>query len=165
MGRTLFDGDGDVSQVVGATLLVAVSVVLAVSTGAFVFGLGDGTDDSPPEVDFTYEYSQVGNGNLTVVHGGGEALDPARIEVRTDTQFRPAPGNDTGTLREAAVGSYALDGSAAGSDWVGSTVQSGGEFTLVGEDSTLNNGTIRIVWLDAETERTSVLGEWRGPAS
>ena len=165
MGRELFDGDGEVSQVVGATLLVAVSVVLAVSTGAFVFGLGDGADDTPPEVDFTYEYSQVGNGNLTVVHGGGDALDPARIEVRTDTRFRPAPGNDTGRLHEAAVESHSLDGTAAGGDWVGSSVQSDDEFTLVGDDSTLNNGTIRIVWLDAETDRTSVLGEWRGPAA
>lgn len=163
MGRKLFHDGEEVSQVVGATLVVAISVVLAVSTAAFVFGVGNGTDSTAPEVDFTYRYSQVGHGNLTIVHDSGDGLDPGTVEVRADMQFRPGPGNASGTLRHSAVESYDLDGPAAGSDWVGSRVEPGEGFTIVGDTSSLKNGTVRIVWVDAADGRTTVLGEWQGP--
>ena len=165
MGRKLFSGHGEVSQVAGATLLIAISIVLAVSTGAFVFGLGDRTDTTPAEMEFTYEYSQVGNGNLTIVHESGDTLDPRAVEVRADVQFRPAPGNDSGTLRRSGAESYALDSTAAGTEWVGSTIEPGSEFTVVGNDSTLNSGTIRVVWVDPADGDTAVLGAWRGPGA
>ncbi|MBX0303307.1 type IV pilin N-terminal domain-containing protein [Haloarcula salinisoli] len=165
MWGKLFDGDGEVSQVVGATLLIAISILLAVTTAAFVIGLGDRTGTSPPEVEFTYEYSQVGNGNLTIVHESGETLDPSTVEVRADIQFRPAPGNDSGTLRSSGVESYALDSIATGSEWVGTALEQGSEFTVVGNDSTLNSGTIRIVWVGPADGDTTVLGEWQGPGA
>jgi len=165
MGRKLFHGDGEVSQVAGATLLVAISVVLATTAGAFAFGLGDRTDTTPPEVEFTYKYSQVGNGNLTIVHGSGETLDPSTIEVRADIPFRPAPGNDSGTLQSAGTESYALDSTADGSQWVESAIEQGKAFSIVGNDSTLNSGTIRIVWDDPADDETAVLGEWQGPGA
>ncbi|WP_276250639.1 type IV pilin N-terminal domain-containing protein [Haloarcula rara] len=150
---------------VGATLLIAISIVLAVTTAAFVIGLGDRTDTTPPEVEFTYEYSQVGNGNLTIVHESGETLDPSTVEVRADRQFRPAPGNDSGRLRSSGIQSYALDSTAAGSEWVGGAIEQGSEFTVVGDDSTLDSGTIRVVWVEPADGDTAVLGAWQGPGA
>ncbi len=165
MGRTLFNGDSEVSQVVGASLLIAICIGLVATTGALVIGLGDGTDTTPPEVEFDYEYSQVGNGNLTIVHESGDSLDPGAVEVRADRPFRPAPGNDSGTLRSAGIEAYTLDSTAAGSEWVGSAIKRGSEFTVVGDDDTLNSGTFRVVWVDPADGDTAVLGVWKGPGA
>jgi|GEM_PF-447076 FlaG/FlaF family flagellin (archaellin) len=165
MGSALFPDDAAVSSVVGATVVVAVAVVLATTSAVFVLGLGDSSTETPAAADITYEYSQVGNGNLTMVYESGDTLDPSNVEVRADVQFRPAPGNATGSLGSAAVESYGLDSTANGSDWVGNAVGSGSKFGIVGDGSTLNNGTIRIVWLSPAGGETAVLGEWQGPGA
>lgn len=162
MRAKLFHDDGAGSLVVGATLLVATAIVLASTTAAFV--LGERADNAPPEANFTYEYSQIGHGNLTIVHESGETLDADNIQIAADTPFRPAPGNASGTLQNAPVESYTLDSAAAGSEWLESDIEPGTEFGIVGESpDNLEPITVRIVWVEPDGGDTVVLGEWRGP--
>lgn len=161
MGNQLGRDDGAVSPVLGVILVVAISALLAATTAAFV--MGDGSGSTPPESEFRYEYSQIGNGNLTMVYEGADTVAPANIEVRADIPFRPAPGNDTGMLQGDSVKSYALDRGANGTVWNAGSVSASSEFTIVGSSSNLGNGTVRIVWMDPTSDRTTVLGTWTGP--
>lgn len=164
MRTELLRDDGVGTLAVGVILLVATGLVLVSTAMAFAVGFGGQTDAEPPRANFTYEYSQLGNGNLTIVHERGEELDPGGIHVAADSPFRPAPGNDSGTLRGSPVESYGLDGVAAGSDWVGSNIGPNAEFGIVGDETTsLERITVRIVWTDPASDETVVLGEWQGP--
>ena len=164
MGIALLCDDGAVSPVVGATLLLAITVVLAATTAAFAFGLGERADNRPPQADFTYEYSQAGNGELVLAHEAGDTLDPSDIRVQTSNgQFHPAPGN-TSSQSGTAVSELGLDSQADSSDWVGSDIDAGIEFGIVGESTnSLETTTVRIVWVDPSSGRTVVLGAWQGP--
>lgn len=164
MRTELLRDDGVGTLAAGVILLVAIGVVLVSTAMAFAVGFAGQADAEAPRANFTYEYSQLGNGNLTIVHERGEDLDPGAIHVATDSPFRPAPGNDSGTLGGSAVESYGLDGVAAGSDWVDSDIGPSAEFGIVGEPSTsLERITVRIVWTDPASGDTVVLGEWQGP--
>ena len=164
MGMELLRDDGAVSPVVGVALLLAITVVLAATTAAFAFEFGDRADNRPPQTDFTYEYSQAGNGELVITHEAGDTLDPSTIRVQTSNgQFHPAPGN-TSSLSGTAVSELGLDSQADGTAWVGSDVEAGAEFGIVGESTnSLETATVRIVWVDPSGGRTVVLGEWQGP--
>jgi len=119
MGIGLLHDDTAVSPVVGVTLLVAITVLLATSTAAFVFGIaGDRADNTPPQADFTYEYSQAGNGELMLIYEGGDTLDPSQIEITTSGgQFHPAPGNRS-SPSGPPYASLRLDSTADGNDAV-----------------------------------------------
>ena len=161
MGVQIFRDEGGVSPVAGAVAALVVTVVLAATAGTFI--LGGTSTEAPSGAEFSYKYSQVGNGNLTMVYEGSDRLDPSNIEIRADIEFRPGPGNDTGAMRKNPVNSYALHGAADGGAWVGSDIVSGSQFTVVGTNSSLNEGTIRIVWLNPDSDGTTVLDGWTGP--
>lgn len=164
MKTELLRDDGVGTLAAGVILLGAVGVVLVSTAMAFAVGLGGQADAEAPRANFTYEYSQLGNGNLTIVHERGDELDPGAIHVEADSLFRPAPGNDSGTLHGSPVESYGLDGVAAGSDWVDGDGGPNVEFGIVGEPATsLERITVRIVWTDPASGDTVVLGEWQGP--
>ncbi|WP_324662299.1 type IV pilin N-terminal domain-containing protein [Haloarcula sediminis] len=167
MRPKLFRDDGVGAFVAGISLIVAAAIVLTTTTtAAFVLGVQGGTDDAPPQVNFTYEYSQHGHGNLTIGHESGERIDPSTVEITADAPFRPAPGNDSGTGHRSPVESYPLDGAAAGSDWVGGDAGAGTAFGIVGESpGSLETITVRIVWESPSDSRTAVIGEWRGPSA
>lgn len=164
MGPKLLRDDGVGTLVIGVSLVVATAIVLTTTTAAFVLDFQGGTDDAPPQVNFTYEYSQHGNGNLTIAHESGETFDPSTVEITADAPFRPAPGNDSGTVHHSPVESYPLDGAAAGRDWVGDNIGPDAAFGIVGASTeSLETITVRVVWHDRSDSRTVVIGEWRGP--
>ncbi|RJT00796.1 type IV pilin N-terminal domain-containing protein [Halococcus sp. IIIV-5B] len=67
-----------VAPVVGVAVLVVVTLVLAAVVGAFVIGLGGGTDHTP-----TAAITADRNGNEVVLtHVGGDSLDVNDLTVR-----------------------------------------------------------------------------------
>ena len=164
MGSQLLGDDAAVPMVVGATLTVGIAVVLAASSGVLILGLGDGTDSDVPTANFTYEYSQVGDGELWINYDSGDSLDPRNVVVETGTQqFHPAPGNTSGASGQP-VTAYRLNGSVAGGDWVAGDLEAGQKFGLVGAShDSLERATVRIVWADPTGDRSATLGEWQGP--
>ena len=70
-----------VSPVVGVALLIAIAVILAAVIGAVVLGLGTGGVDTPTA---QLQLDHDDDGNLTLVHNGGEPLDENDIVVVVD---------------------------------------------------------------------------------
>jgi FlaG/FlaF family flagellin (archaellin) len=155
--------DDAVSPVVGVAILLAITVLLVAVTGSFVLGLGDRTGTEVPTAEFTYEYSQVDYGELTIRHESGDSLVPSNIKIVTDRQFHPAPGNAS-VPSGPAYESLPLDSSVGGTDWVRSDISAGSEFGIVGDATdSLEKMTVRIVWVDPSGDRTVPLAEWSGP--
>lgn len=69
---------------VGVSLLVAVTVVLAVLVGAFVFGFG--SLDEAPQAAIV---ADVAGNEITLVHQGGDTLDVTVLTVRIFVDGRP----------------------------------------------------------------------------
>jgi len=70
------------SEVVGVILMVAITVIIASTVGAFVLGTGDRTGDTVPQAAFSYEFDD--QTNVTITHDGGETIDNETIRVTVD---------------------------------------------------------------------------------
>ncbi len=55
--RTLFADDVAVSPVIGVTLMVAITVILAAVIGSFVLNLGQGIQQTAPQASFGFDYT------------------------------------------------------------------------------------------------------------
>jgi len=161
--QRLLKDDDAVSPVVGVILMVAISIILAAVTGSFVLGLGDQANSAPPQASFEYEYRQAGNGNLTITHTGGDTIDPSRINISTDEDFHPAPGNESGSLSGPSYQSLSLDSEADGSDWVDSDIRAGTSFGIVSDSDNLESATVRIVYVEESGSQSTTLATWEGP--
>lgn len=84
--------DRGVSPVIGVVLMVAVTVILAATIGALVFGLSPGTDATAPIASLSLEPS---DDNVTVVHDGGDAVDLDEVTLLVDGD---EAGDPSGTL-------------------------------------------------------------------
>lgn len=79
-----------VGSVVGALLMVAVTVVIAVALGAFVLAPGVGTGTDAPEATFEYSFSDGGDGfgdtndRIRITYVEGPPLDAESIRVVVD---------------------------------------------------------------------------------
>ncbi|MFP4590919.1 MAG: type IV pilin [Halobacteriales archaeon] len=95
---SLSHSDRGVSPVLGVVLLVGITVLLSAAIAGVVLGLGAGPE-LPPQVDWSFAYD--GEGNLTVRHDGGEAIDAAAVEVVGDPVVDPGPlsARFNGTVR------------------------------------------------------------------
>lgn len=103
-------GDRAVSSVVGVVLLVAVTVLLAAITGVFVFDIGSGLSESPPQIALTVEDASEDlvfegpsqNGDLsqqrvlTISHDGGQRIDTDRLRIVLRNDSRKIAVWDTG---------------------------------------------------------------------
>lgn len=122
-----------VSPVIGVILMVAITVILAAVIGAFVIGLGDQVQETAPNAQFTFDYDEGNNGEVTITHDGGQS-----IEVNGDELLVVGP-----------------DGSEYGNEnwnFAGDSISAGDSIT-VGESeigSVSEGETIRVVWRGSE---------------
>ena len=162
--RAVLADDDAVSPVVGVILMVAITVILAAGVASFVLGLGERPEQTP-RANFEYEYSQAGNQNLTITHDGGSNLDPERIDIRSESLFRPRPGNGTkSSFSGSAVNELSLVSTVDGSQWVSGEVKAGTAVTIVSDGGDeLESATVRVVYVGESGDRSATLGEWEGP--
>ncbi len=71
--------DEAVSPVIGVILMVAITVILAAVIAAFVFGMG--TPIKTPTANMQLVRAQVGTGNITLTHSGGETVTLADVKL------------------------------------------------------------------------------------
>ncbi|MEZ3115949.1 type IV pilin [Halobaculum sp. MBLA0147] len=134
-----------VSPVVAVVLLVAVTVVIAGTVGAFVFVLGD-TSEPPPTVSLTSEQTEafvVATGGLnrsftavTITHRGGDSIRHDRLEVLVNGE--PAYGVNASDDPCAAAGpnGWVTGANCARTLWNDSeTVTAGDSITVVHKNS------------------------------
>ena len=108
---TLFSDDRGVSPVIGVILMVAITVILAAVIGTFVLGLGDSLGNSQPTAQLNAELNSSSD-NVTLSHGGGDALELSNLRVNIDGTGTPEPlgsgtfevGNSTVISNDAETG-------------------------------------------------------------
>lgn len=80
-GRTATDRA--VSPVVGAALLIGITVLLGTVLATVLFGVGVGPADTP-EVTLSFQVTDGGS-TIVLIHEGGEPLAPGEVVVRDET--------------------------------------------------------------------------------
>ncbi|MFC7045635.1 type IV pilin [Halobacteriaceae archaeon GCM10025711] len=104
MSQDIFnDNERGVSPVIGVILMVAITVILAAVIGAFVLDLGGQVSSTAPQASLSATVSAAGNGNITLEHTGGDALDATNTRViitneTTDAQMTFAAGSSSDTF-------------------------------------------------------------------
>lgn len=145
--KQLLSDDRGLPPVVGVILMVGITIILAATVTAFVFGF-TGLLQAPPQAAFGFDYDPGGSGDcdladdnpdgvLTISHASGNDVDIDRVSVRT--------------------GGGAASWTACGGS--GDVIDSTSE-ARVGVD---DDQTVRVVWTSADGDRSSVLATWRGP--
>ncbi len=108
------DSERAISPVVGAVMMVAVTVLLGSMVGAAVLSYGDQLTEQPPIAAVAVSFDA---GEATVTHTGGLPVDATRIEietVRNVTVTRP---------QQLQVGAPITVRPADGGAWAGETLQ------------------------------------------
>jgi len=137
--KELFTEDRGVSPVIGVILMVAITVILAAVIGAFVIGLGDSAQQTAPQASIDFDFQ--GNDNVTLVHGGGDRLDPDEISVTIDGFDQ----NDDINV----------------SAWGNGDITAGDSLDVVDDSEDIDNlddvdegDTIRVVWEGGDSSNT-----------
>jgi FlaG/FlaF family flagellin (archaellin) len=98
-----FCADEDaVSSVLGAILMVAVTIILAAIVGTFVLGIGEGLTSETPQVVFDYstDFDESDNSSVTILHAGGDAIDREALEVTVGGQTAWKAGEEIDPFEE-----------------------------------------------------------------
>lgn len=96
-----------VSPVVGATLLIGITVILASVVGVVLFGVGVGPADTP-EVTLSFEVTD--SDEVLLRHEGGDPLDADEVVVRDENGAELAGlDSDLGTGERQTIASNATD--------------------------------------------------------
>jgi len=137
--RQLLSDDNAVSPVIGVILMVAITVILAAVIGTFVLGIGGSVNENP-QVTWAYDYNDTAT-NLTITHNGGDSVEASSLAYGGAGYNGSNPGE------------------ASNTDFTG-TVTAGVTDTV----SSLNNGdTIRIVYVDPDSDETAIIGSYDVP--
>ena len=160
------------STVVGAILVVGITVVLAAIIGGFVFGIGDDLSNTQPQAQITFDYNAEdadGNTQLQIVHDGGETItdeNTGSLRITGDatgeldnTEFTvtsddPADAEDTDVSAPKTSGQELI--STSGTDGVGNIDSSNVESLESGD-------TVNLVWVSNDGSQSNQLGSFTIP--
>jgi FlaG/FlaF family flagellin (archaellin) len=135
--------------VIGVVLLVAVTVVLAVVTGVFVFGGGDQNQQEPTRANFAFQYDS-GAQTLEITFERGEVIASENLYVRGQV----GPDDNTGRWNSVP---------GAGS---ASEVTPGATVTLgLGTGPVPDDYTVRVVYQSTGNETSTTLAQSTGPGA
>lgn len=146
-------GDRAVSPVIGVVLMVAVTVIVAAVTGAFVFGLGVTDFETAPQAQFTVDYNEGASvpsdgcstgssgGVLNITHNGGQSID-------VDTLSIVGAGSSSKTWEECS--------SLSAGDQVSN--QESAHIEASSDD------IVRLVWQSNNEDSSHTMVTWNGTA-
>ncbi|WP_277555174.1 type IV pilin N-terminal domain-containing protein [Halobaculum limi] len=139
--KTLFDDDRAVSPVIGVILMVAITVILAAVIGSFVLGLGNSVQETAPNANFQFDYTENGNGtyNVSATHTGGDTIPAA-----DSLNISAAGGNGT------VVQAFPTDGVSAGDSAI--------------IDAVANDTEVRVIWTAQNGQSSQALATDSTPA-
>lgn len=159
----LQSADRGLTPVIGIILLVSITVLLAATTAAFVFGLDDDTaQQSPPTVAVAIDYDAAGpSDSLQIMHRTGGSLDPDQTVVVVDgatctggddPNGRYVGSSDFGVTKRIAAG-MSLDVEAT-LDGPTALCSSG--------DLKLDGATVSLVWESPNGRTSDTISTWSG---
>ncbi|MEF8887936.1 MAG: type IV pilin [Haloarculaceae archaeon] len=144
-----------VSPVIGVVLMVAVTVVLAATAAAFVFGFGDRINTTAPQTSFSTKYTESPAGSTdSWGHSYGDDFDGdgANETGKLDVAFTSGDGIEVERVSVSYPGgSDQLAGSSSYA--AGSQVGAGDSFAL----AVAPGDTVRVVWTAPGGARTATL--------
>jgi len=114
--------------------MVAITVILAAVIGTFVLGLGDQLQETAPNANFSFQYT---DGDVTITHSGGDRIDGSQLSVTV---------SDGSSNDDTPFG----DPVTAGSSY--STADDGGVSISPGE-------TVSVIWTSNDGSRSAVLAQ------
>ncbi|MFC7098410.1 type IV pilin N-terminal domain-containing protein [Halobaculum marinum] len=124
-----------VSPVIGVILMVAITVILAAVVGSFVFGIGGQVQPSSPNANFQFDYEADGSTyNVTARHSGGDTISA------DETVQLATPAGTENFTGDVSAGKTAMVSGVA------------------------PETTVRVIWVSANGEDSSVLAEEQTPA-
>lgn len=132
-------GERAQAEIIGAILLVVITLILASVLAVYVFDIGgQQLQDESPQVNLAFQSSP--DGNLTVTHDGGQPVQAEYVDVVIDYS------NGT-TVRENATDSF------------------GSGEIVVGDSAVVAQGIqsddiVRVVYIDPDTGDGTVLGRY-----
>ena len=150
------DADRAVSPVIGVVLMVALTIVLAGTVHAFVFGIADDNLHDQPMAGFSFETDATeckGDG-LSVTHVSGDTIPADQLYLRSDALSKATGDTPSGSW--TAPGGYTTSGLEDGA------VSAGSSATLCVGEGGLEDETVQVVWRSESGERSAVLAEWDG---
>ena len=146
-----------VSPVIGAVLMIAVTVVLASTAAAFVFGFGDRINTTAPQTGFSTKYTGSPEGSTDSwghSYGGDFDNDGTAETGELDVEFTSGEGIDAERVSVSYPGG--TNETTAGTD-----IDSNGDGELDAGDSfrlaVAPGDTVRVVWTAPSGERTATL--------
>jgi flagellin-like protein len=145
-----------VSPVIGVVLMVAVTVVLAATAAAFVFGFGDRINTTVPQTSFSTKYTESPAGS-TDSWGHSYGAD-----------FDNDGDNEPGELDVAFTGGEGIDADRVSVSYPGGSNETAGSGNPYGAGDELGSGdsfalavhpgdTVRVVWTAPGGARTATL--------
>lgn len=144
--------DRAVSPVIGVILMVAITVILAAVIGTFVLGLGDQVQQTSPNAQFNFDFdNDAGNEALEVTHDGGDGINTDELFLRGDVQVN-------GTDFSWGANGVSDDVVRAGTGVIVNTVDT--DDTYQWDGGYQEGDTVRVVWEDADSDRSSTLRTW-----
>lgn len=167
--RRFIADDEAMSPVIGVTLVVAMTIILAAVIGTFVLGLGENLQESPPQTNFDYRYGSGGY-TLLITHDGGETFEASAVNATIEGVAGDEAPGDTSTSNETLYYRGDLFGSS-GTVSAGDSAAIGGD-DLVDDDGnfhtfntyySFSEATVRIVWAAPSGTSSNTIGVWTGP--
>ena len=164
--------------------MVAITVILAAVIGTFVLGLGDQVQDTSPQAQFTFDFTDTSAGtadSLDITHDGGDKIDGSILRIKvSDATGEDVDGNsydvavvDANSWNDLGVASASAGQSVTVSDSLfhqagtpantlpGNYADPG--VTGNNEHVELEGATVRIVWNSESNSGSATLGKWSGP--
>jgi len=159
--KQLFVNDDAVSPVIGVILMVAITVILAAVIGTFVLGLGDQVQESAPQANFAFDYTEdaIGtdaaemNDTLIVTHDGGDSISGDELNLTVSSAV-----DDTGS--GAVFGDDAFTGETSAGTSYNLTYTS---FNGPPDGLDLSDSSVRVVWNSKGGGDSATLARWDGP--
>lgn len=143
------------STVIGAILLIVVTIILVSFVAVYVFDVGGSLESSAPQVSFTFENTSTG---VVATHDGGQNVPAANVEiVVTDDGTSPiaSAATQTGTSGETTRAD-ASDSNIFGTG----TIKVGDSATVA--TSVGDGDEVRIVYIDPDSDQGTTLARYEG---
>jgi hypothetical protein len=158
-----------IAPAIGIILLVGIVLVLAASTGAFVFDDRNQPGEVSPVVVFDFEYhpgDRLSGDELTVTHIRGDTIAGERLDLRIrNVGYESELGYEADASRARSASFFEVESVTAGD----STTVTTDEFRrglavglVADQDFDLSKAEVCVVWQTAENG-SETLKCWRGP--
>jgi FlaG/FlaF family flagellin (archaellin) len=163
------DDTRSIAPAIGIILLVGIVLVLAASTGAFVFDDRNQPDEASPVTVFDFEYhpgDRLSGDELTVTHIQGDTIAGQRLDLRIrNVGYESELGYEADASRAKSASFFEVESVTAGD----STTVTTEEFRrglavglVADQDFDLSKAEVCVVWQTAENG-SEPLKCWRGP--